>query len=154
SRRSPMIAFSCSHCGMKFKVKDDFAGRNAHCSSCKQLLVVPQPQKTAAYSGQGPLDDQRFSYDAGVLEGRISLERADSGAPPGQTPVHELLDQRTENNERYVIEREIARGGMGAVLRAVDCDIRREVAVKYLLDQSDPRRKLRFIEEAQITGQL
>ena len=43
---------------------------------------------------------------------------------------------------------------MGAVLRAVDCDIRREVAVKYMLDQADPKKKLRFIEEAQITGQL
>src|ERR1700752_2004843 len=39
-------------------------------------------------------------------------------------------------------------------MRAVDCDIRREVAVKYLLDQSDPKKKLRFVEEAQITGQL
>ena len=43
---------------------------------------------------------------------------------------------------------------MGAVLRAVDCDIRREVAVKYLLDQTDPAEKARFVEEAQITGQL
>ena len=49
---------------------------------------------------------------------------------------------------------EIARGGMGAVLRAVDCDIRREVAVKYLLDQADAGKKARFVEEAQITGQL
>src|SRR5262249_45348977 len=51
-------------------------------------------------------------------------------------------------------EEEIARGGMGAVMRAVDCDIRREVAVKYLLNQADPRKKARFVEEAQITGQL
>ncbi len=43
---------------------------------------------------------------------------------------------------------------MGAVLRAVDGDIRREVAVKYLLDQGDSRKKARFVEEAQITGQL
>jgi serine/threonine-protein kinase len=39
-------------------------------------------------------------------------------------------------------------------LRAVDCDIRREVAVKYLLDQTDAGKKARFVEEAQITGQL
>src|SRR5205807_1830945 len=62
--------------------------------------------------------------------------------------------RRSQDGSRYVIENEIARGGMGAVLRAVDCDIRREVAVKYLLDQDDPKKKLRFIEEAQITGQL
>src|SRR5262249_43741407 len=56
--------------------------------------------------------------------------------------------------QRYVLEGEIGRGGMGAVLRAVDCDIRREVAVKYLLDQADAGKKLRFVEEAQITGQM
>ncbi|MBC7820564.1 MAG: protein kinase, partial [Planctomycetaceae bacterium] len=43
---------------------------------------------------------------------------------------------------------------MGAVVRANDGEIRREVAVKYLLDQSDPANKARFIEEAQVTGQL
>ena len=43
---------------------------------------------------------------------------------------------------------------MGAVLSAIDCDIRREVAVKYLLDQSNPKSKIRFVEEAQITAQL
>src|SRR5206468_12565139 len=48
----------------------------------------------------------------------------------------------------------ISRGGMGAVMRAVDCDIRREVAVKFMLDDRDPRHQTRFVEEAQITGQL
>ena len=37
-----MIAFACSHCGMKFKVKDQFAGRSTRCPTCKELLVVPQ----------------------------------------------------------------------------------------------------------------
>src|SRR5208282_2694819 len=73
---------------------------------------------------------------------------------PGQKSVGELLIQRAKKGERYVLEQEIARGGMGSVLRAVDCDIRREVAIKYLLDQSNAGKKLRFVEEAQITGQL
>src|SRR5262249_32656245 len=49
---------------------------------------------------------------------------------------------------------EIARGGMGAIMRAHDQDIRREVAVKFLLNSADTRQKTRFVEEAQITGQL
>jgi serine/threonine protein kinase len=65
-------------------------------------------------------------------------------------------DTRTEpvEKERYSTADEIARGGMGAILRALDNRIRREVAVKYLLDQSNPEKKARFITEAQITGQL
>ncbi len=58
------------------------------------------------------------------------------------------------SDERDVVAGEIARGGMGAVLRAVDRDIRREVAIKYLLNQTDADHQARFVEEAQITGQL
>ena len=81
--------------------------------------------------------------DAAAPDTTLALDAA-SGATP----------ELRSDGERYVLADEIARGGMGAVHRAVDRDIRREVAVKYLLDQSDPARKLRFIEEAQITGQL
>src|SRR6185295_2926809 len=55
---------------------------------------------------------------------------------------------------RYHVESEIARGGMGAIMRAVDQDIQREVAVKFLLNHADGKMKARFVEEAQITGQL
>lgn len=56
--------------------------------------------------------------------------------------------------ERYEVEEEIARGGMGAVLRAGDRDLKREVAMKVMLDSMDERARARFIEEAQVTAQL
>ncbi|MGE3805587.1 MAG: serine/threonine-protein kinase, partial [Gemmataceae bacterium] len=146
-----MINFFCSNCGLKFQVKTQFAGRSSRCPTCKEPLVVPEPSQTAKLPA-GEIEGTSSSLaQAGVREG-VSL---DPKAPsPGQKPVRELLARRTRQNERYIVEGELARGGMGAVLRAVDCDIRREVAVKYLLDQSDPKKKLRFVEEAQITGQL
>lgn len=67
--------------------------------------------------------------------------------------VHELLTQRP-GEEKYVIAKEIARGGMGVVMRAVDRDIRRDVAMKVLLSEKKDRARERFVEEAQITGQL
>jgi serine/threonine protein kinase len=73
------------------------------------------------------------------------------GYPPSAGTLTHI---QTAEHERYATSEEIARGGMGAVLRALDCKIRREVAVKYLLDQSDEGKKARFIAEAQITGQL
>jgi serine/threonine protein kinase/Tfp pilus assembly protein PilF len=69
-------------------------------------------------------------------------------------PPDPLIDEWQAGKSGFRLQGEIARGGMGAVMRAVDTRIRREIAVKYLLDQDNPAKKLRFIEEAQITGQL
>ena len=55
---------------------------------------------------------------------------------------------------RYQIERHIAQGGMGAVMGARQPSIRREVAMKIMLSGADAGSRMRFIEEAQITGQL
>ncbi len=145
-----MIAFSCAHCGLKLKVKPEFAGRSSRCPTCKLPLVVPQPS-AAPPVPEGEIDGTSSSLHQAGVEGGVSLDRADSAQ--SQKPIQELLARRT-TGQRYVVDREVARGGMGAILRAVDCDIRREVAVKYLLDANEPRNKLRFIEEAQITGQL
>ena len=51
---------------------------------------------------------------------------------------------------------EIARGGMGAVLKGRDTDLGRDLAVKVLLESHRDKPDLirRFIEEAQIGGQL
>ena len=57
---------------------------------------------------------------------------------------------------RYEFQEEIARGGMGVVVRAVDTELRREVAVKILQDSLHKNLGLirRFVQEAQIGGQL
>ena len=149
-----MIQFSCSQCGTKIKVKPEFAGRSSKCPTCKHPLVVPAPDKTLASLPKDQIDGTDSSLAKAGVDGGVTLMQASNAARPGQKPVQELLARQGKKGQRYLIEAEIARGGMGAVLRAVDCDIRREVAVKYLLDQTDPKKKLRFIEEAQITGQL
>src|SRR5262249_57329862 len=61
-----------------------------------------------------------------------------------------------ESGTRYQLQGEIARGGMGAVLRGRDVDLGRDLAVKVLLEKhaSRPEVVQRFLEEAQIGGQL
>jgi eukaryotic-like serine/threonine-protein kinase len=64
--------------------------------------------------------------------------------PPGNAP------------QRLQLLGELARGGMGAVLKGRDPDLCRDIAVKVLLDKhrDDPGLLCRFVEEAQIAGQL
>ena len=60
------------------------------------------------------------------------------------------------SDDKYVIERLIGEGGMGRVYLALDRDLKRSVAIKVikgdLAKESD--YLARFVEEAQITGQL
>src|SRR5262249_3505899 len=58
--------------------------------------------------------------------------------------------------DRYQLFGEIARRGMGAILRGRDPELRRELAVNGLLDKHAGRPEVvrRFLEEAQIAGQL
>jgi serine/threonine-protein kinase len=62
----------------------------------------------------------------------------------------------TDRSGRYQLFGEIGRGGMGTILRGRDPSLGRELAVKVLLDGHKDRPELvrRFVEEAQIGGQL
>ncbi|MFI5460714.1 MAG: tetratricopeptide repeat protein [Isosphaerales bacterium] len=57
---------------------------------------------------------------------------------------------------RYQLQGEIARGGMGAILRGRDVDLGRELAIKVLLESHQGNSEVvrRFVEEAQIGGRL
>jgi eukaryotic-like serine/threonine-protein kinase len=57
---------------------------------------------------------------------------------------------------RYRIDGEIARGGMGSILKGRDPDLGRDVAIKVLREDLRENGDLvrRFVEEAQIGGQL
>ena len=67
-----------------------------------------------------------------------------------------LADHLVERGDLDALLGEIARGGMGAVLKGRDPDLGRDLALKVLLDQHRDRADLvdRFVEEAQICGQL
>ena len=58
--------------------------------------------------------------------------------------------------DKFQVQGEIARGGMGAILKGRDVDLGRSLAMKVLLDEhkENPLMVQRFIEEAQIGGQL
>jgi WD40 repeat protein len=79
--------------------------------------------------------------------------------------VVEHLRSKSAGSTRYERQQEIARGGMGAIVRVWDSDLRRTLAMKVMLGfdeapaigssaASKERRVARFLDEAQITGQL
>jgi serine/threonine protein kinase len=98
-----------------------------------------------------------------------SSSRGQAPHPASQVPASQVVERlraRTRPADRYESKGEIARGGMGAIHRVFDQDLRRTLAMKVMLDveaqagesasqlSATSRRCARFLEEAQITGQL
>jgi tetratricopeptide (TPR) repeat protein len=76
-----------------------------------------------------------------------------SAASDARLPPLALPALAPVSRDRYTIEREIARGGMGRILRAWDAAHRRRVALKVLL-RSGAEASWRFAREVAITAQL
>ena len=82
------------------------------------------------------------------IDGGISLDEDAASAA--------AVALEREHVGRYEVGQEVGHGGMGAVLQVRDTNLRRSIAMKVM---STPHgvsrdRVLRFIEEAQVTGQL
>jgi len=86
---------------------------------------------------------------------RVLLRDARSDERPA-VASSEAMPTSAGDAGRYHLHGEIARGGMGLVLKGRDVDLGRDVAVKVLLEKhrDSPEMVSRFVEEAQIAGQL
>ncbi|MCY2961743.1 MAG: protein kinase [Planctomycetota bacterium] len=94
----------------------------------------------------------------------VSLDSPSSDLGKASSDLLKRLGKKSTGS-RYRLEGEVARGGMGAILRVWDEDIRRHLAMKVVLGKGEaatdggtpeiePEQLARFLEEAQVTGQL
>jgi WD40 repeat protein/serine/threonine protein kinase len=87
---------------------------------------------------------------------RVVLREAETEDPD---PIQRLQSPELpvqQEDSRYQLQGEIARGGMGAIIKGRDTDLGRDLAIKVLLDSHKDKPEViqRFVEEAQIGGQL
>jgi tetratricopeptide (TPR) repeat protein/tRNA A-37 threonylcarbamoyl transferase component Bud32 len=94
---------------------------------------------------------------AARARGSSVMLRDDESDPAPLVKVGAADPQTVPDGEgRYQVVGEIARGGIGVVLKSRDLDLGRDVAMKVLRDEhvANPDVVERFVEEAQIGGQL
>ncbi len=88
----------------------------------------------------------------------VSLTEPGSGVGSSPITLDPTMKVRFSARSRgnYEVLGEVARGGMGAILRGHDRDLRRDVAIKVLDEGLAQRPEVvqRFVEEAQIGAQL
>ncbi len=127
-----------------------------------------QPNSRAAGArSSGPANWLAQDLDRSLIRGVLAGLAETSGSvprillrdtePESESPViRPSSPEIPKESGRYQLLGEIGHGGMGAVLKGRDPDLGRDLAVKILLEehQRDPELVQRFIEEAQIGGQL
>jgi len=100
-----------------------------------------------------------------VIDSQRARRPSVPASPDPALSVVARIAARERPSDRYRIEGELARGGMGSIQRVWDEDLRRELALKRALppepggaaESFDSRKRTRlsrFIEEARVTGQL
>ncbi len=90
---------------------------------------------------------------------QMQLKRLKYEVPPDSISPHSAAVQRHLpadflRERKYDIGHMLAQGGMGAIMEAQEKLLRRKVAMKVMLHSGSQEELVRFIEEAQITGQL
>src|SRR5258708_34319962 len=82
----------------------------------------------------------------------VLLKEAEGESAHVVKPKSDAMPTPEQTGDRYQLQGEIARGGMGAVLRGRDVDLGRDLAVKVLLEKhaDNPAVARRFTGEGQI----
>jgi len=129
------IALNCPQCSKKATLSDEFVGRSVRCPACRHKFKVPAAETQIQNAGS-VLKDTLATPGAGL-----------------QPPVSSEMPAKIG---RFVVKQKLGAGAFGAVYRAVDTQLQREVAVKvpHAKLRDNPRVLERFLREAKAVAQL
>ena len=139
---------------------DDHIGGCPDCQRALDRLLGSLPGRWLP-DPDGTEGDTLVAHSATASLGvvpRVLISAIEPGDPAGPVtrPGSPEGPTATDGPARLYLFGEIARGGMGAILKGRDVALGRDLAVKVLLDRhrDNPRLIRRFVKEARIAGQL
>ncbi len=147
----------CPECG------GELAGPRGHCPRCLLRQGLDGTASSLDVADASFARDDRGS--SGILAEltatigdvpRVLLRDVEADDEPPARPGGEGMPAAADRGGPLQLLGEIARGGIGAILKGRDVELGRDLAVKVLLERHRDRPEMlrRFVEEAQIGGQL
>jgi hypothetical protein len=123
------------------------------------LAEWPRPERVSGERASAlKLPSLPPSRPPAVADGSSAFGSVAQGVParaPSEPSVDDLIGRLMDITPRFEIQGEIARGAMGRILAAWDLHLGRPVAIKVLRKTAArDLDRVRFLEEAQVTGQL
>jgi eukaryotic-like serine/threonine-protein kinase len=145
----------CHRCG-NLRFDSDPGGLCPRCLMGFALDADTEISDSFASGGPGSVLET-LTYSVGPMP-RVLLRdtRNETVESPVVRPWSAEMPLNSNRSCRIQLLGEIARGGMGAIFKGRDPDLGRDLAVKILLEShcNKPELVRRFVEEAQIGGQL
>ncbi|MGE0431233.1 MAG: protein kinase [Planctomycetota bacterium] len=125
--------------------------------SFSAAMLIAGRQREAGQSGSEVTSDHPANESiAGFVSATRGVSAAVDLTNPARPEWTPPVPGDLRRGARYLGIEEIARGGMGSIRVGFDRDLRREVAMKVILGGTSAPvdKQARFLEEAQVTGQL
>ena len=119
----------------------------------EQALAEPVKLACPATFMVGPV---KVTVESVVADEGVGTTLAPDSAARREARQSAPIEQAAPASERYVVGREIAKGGMGAILEAKEPALDRDVAMKVMLEsgESSHTSRQRFVREALVLARL
>lgn len=170
------MKFTCLNCNQELESTEEQQTGTIRCPECEQEVHSPASDVTLDASAPvvrrpavSASQDQQKSHIAAApaksvdpstmtIDDFMTQQNMQGGVELNALDAKDIASSLLEapKGQKYKLGRSIAQGGMGAILDVKDVNIRRNVAMKVMLrpESATKQQVIRFIEEAQITGQL
>ncbi len=151
-----MFAFPCPACQTMIEVGTDGTATTCNCHVCGLTVRIPLGGEVHAPLPSAETPETLPYQLPPRLQATVAYVAPEQQAKTDDAPLADTGSAALPRHAgRFRIVNEVARGGMGVVLRALDPELDRTLAVKIMLSGKEhPELEERFLEEARITGQL
>lgn len=142
----------CPKCNTYYQVKESERYRKVRCKNCQYIFEIGSQRIKVTVEPE--VSQEAVKEPAENIESKSLIQFLKENELTVQNKLSDSSDVIVKEDSRYIIGKEIARGGMGKILMTKDVNLRRNIVTKVLLNKKSKLATMRFIEEAQITGQL